>query len=217
MSTESGLPDFRSAGGLWRNNRRFEELASTEALERAYDEFVAFYRWRIEELAKYAPHEGHRILARWQAAGRVQALITQNVDGFHQRAGSPRPFQLHGGLDHVRCQACGRQAPAERFLEVTACEACGGKLRPGVVLFGERLPMADFEGAERAARAADLFVVLGSSLLVSPANMLPQLAKAHGARLVIVNHDPTPLDGIADLVVHQAIGPTLAAVDALMV
>lgn len=215
-STESGLPDFRSGGGLWRNNRRFEELASADALAHRYDEFVAFYRWRIAELAKVAPHEGHRVLARWQERGLVKALITQNVDGFHQRAGSPRPFQLHGGLDHVRCQRCGEREPAEVFLERTACAACGGKLRPGVVLFGERLPMEDFEGAERAAGAADLFVVLGSSLLVSPANMLPQLAKANGARLVIVNHDPTPLDRVADLVVHAAIGPTLAAVDGLL-
>ncbi|MDB5100302.1 MAG: NAD-dependent deacetylase [Cyanobacteria bacterium RYN_339] len=217
MSTESGLPDFRSAGGLWRNNRRFEELASTEALAHHYDEFVAFYRWRIEELAKFAPHEGHRVLARWQARGLLQALITQNVDGFHQRAGSPQPFQLHGGLDHVRCQTCGLQAPAEKFLSDTACEACGGKLRPGVVLFGEMLPRRAFEGAEAAARAADLFIVLGSSLMVSPANMLPQLAKSQGAKLVIVNQDPTPLDGMADLVLRDAIGPTLAAVDALMV
>jgi NAD-dependent deacetylase len=217
MSTESGLPDFRSAGGLWRNNRRFEELASTEALAFSYDEFVAFYRWRIVELAKYGPHEGHRVLARWQQRGLVQALITQNVDGFHQRAGSPRPFQLHGGLDHVRCNRCGQEEPAAVFLERTACAACGGKLRPGVVLFGEMLPREDFDGADRAARAADLFIVLGSSLLVSPANTLPQLAKARGARLVIVNHDPTPLDGLADLVLNEAIGPTLAAVDALLV
>jgi NAD-dependent deacetylase len=117
----------------------------------------------------------------------------------------------------VRCQRCAARAPAATFLETTACAKCGGKLRPGVVLFGEMLPEQDIEGAWAAAEASDLFVVLGSSLLVSPANQLPQVAKRAGAKLVIVNREPTPLDGMADLVLHQAIGPTLAEVDRLLV
>jgi NAD-dependent deacetylase len=214
MSTESGLPDFRSAGGLWRNNRRFEELASTEALAHSYGEFVDFYRWRIEELAKYGPHDGHRVLARWEAEGRIRGVITQNVDGFHHRAGSRRVHELHGSLRLVRCQRCGQEAPAADFLRDPPTCSCGGKRRPGVVLFGEVLPADALDGAQELAKAADLFIVLGSSLLVSPANFFPQVAKAAGARLVIVNHDPTPLDDLADLVVRQPIGPTLAAVAA---
>jgi len=217
MSTESGLPDFRSNGGLWKASRRFEELASVDALEDAYDEHVEFYRWRIAMLDGHAPHDGHRIVADWQRRGLVDAIVTQNVDGFHTRAGATGVLELHGTLALVRCQRCGAEQPARMFLDAdgTRC-ACGGKRRPGVVLFGEALPAAVLEAAWQAARRARLFVVLGSSLLVAPANLLPPAAAAAGAPLVIVNHDPTPLDGTATLVISAAIGPTLRDVDALL-
>lgn len=214
MSTESGLPDFRSSNGLWTNNRRFEELASVDALRHDHAGFVAFYRWRLTELAKYGPHEGHRVLARWEAAGRIKGVITQNVDGFHHQAGSQQVHELHGSLRLVRCQACGHEEPADRFLQDPPLCACGGKLRPGVVLFGEHLPADALDAADRLARTADLFVVLGSSLLVSPANFFPQAAQAAGAKLVIVNREPTPLDPLADLIVRDPIGQTLKDVEA---
>lgn len=216
MSTESGLPDFRSSGGLWRTGRRFEELASVRALEQAYDEFVAFYRWRIDMINRHGPHEGHAILARWQQDGIIHALITQNVDGYHQRAGSPDVIELHGTLRTVHCQQCRRRAPAETFLHDIGlnCPHCGGTMRPSVVLFGEALPERALLEAERASRQAELFVVLGSSLVVSPANEFPQLAKARRARLVIVNRDPTPLDVLADLRLTASIRDVLTAVDA---
>ncbi len=217
MSTESGLPDFRSAGGMWRSGRAFEDLASLHALAHHADEFVAFYRWRIEMVAAHQPHAGHAVLARWQAAGRLGALITQNVDGYHEAAGSVDPINLHGSLRVVRCRDCGAEAMAAAFL-VDGGErcGCGGPRRPGVVLFGEALPLHALERADAAARRADLFIVLGSSLLVSPANHFPRSAKQHGAKLVIVNHDPTPLDGLADMVLPGPIGEVLAAVDALL-
>ena len=217
MSTESGLPDFRSNGGLWKANRRFEELASVDALEHAYDEHVEFYRWRIGMLDGHAPHDGHRIVADWQRRGLVDTIVTQNVDGFHTRAGATGVLELHGTLTNVRCHRCGAERPARVFLDAdgTRC-ACGGKRRPGVVLFGEALPAAVLEAAWQAARRARLFVVLGSSLLVAPANLLPQAAAAAGAPLVIVNHDPTPLDGAASLVISAPIGQTLREVDALL-
>lgn len=213
MSTESGLPDFRSQGGLWRQNRRFEELASTWALEHAYDEFVDFYRWRIEGLKPYEPHEGHRLIARWQQQGLVHALITQNVDGFHQLAGSPEVYQLHGNLRRIRCGTCRHEEDAERFLEPDGptCTRCGGKMRPTVVLFGEALPTWDLDQAQDAARRSTLFIVLGSSLLVSPANILPQIAKASGSRLVILNRERTPLSDVADLCLYTSIKETLTA------
>jgi NAD-dependent deacetylase len=214
MSTESGLPDFRSAQGLWTTNRRFEELASIQAIDHFYDEFVDFYRGRIRQLQNYEPNEGHQILARWQAQQRVKTLITQNVDGFHQRAGSLLPLQLHGGLDHVRCHSCGHSEPASLFLTTTRCAACGGKLRPGVVLFGEALPLEALTAAQVASHQSDLFIVLGSSLTVSPANTLPEIALAAGAKLAIINHEETPLTANADLSIFADIGPTLAAVDA---
>jgi len=217
MSTESGLPDFRSNGGLWKQSRRFEELASRDALETDYDEHVAFYRWRIEMLAGHAPNDGHRVVADWQRRGLVSTIVTQNVDGFHTRAGADGVLELHGTLANVRCDRCGVERPAGEFLEAAglAC-ACGGKRRPGVVLFGEALPEATLRAAFIAAERATLFIVLGSSLAVAPANLLPRAAAEGGAPLVIVNRDPTPLDGAATLVINASIGETLQAVDRLL-
>ena len=214
ISTESGLPDFRSNGGLWKQNRRFEELASRDALETDYDEHVAFYRWRIQMLAGHEPNDGHRVVAAWQRRGLVASIVTQNVDGFHARAGATDVLELHGTLANVRCDRCGGERPASEFLEAAglAC-ACGGKRRPGVVLFGEALPEATLRAAWLASERASMFIVLGSSLAVAPANRLPEAAAAAGAPLVIVNHDPTPLDRRATLVINASIGETLRAVD----
>lgn len=216
MSTESGLPDFRSAGGLWKQNRRFEALASTHALEHEYGEFLEFYRYRLRALASFAPNAGHSVLARWQEQGRIQRVITQNVDGYHEAAGNREVLCLHGTLARIRCQRCASAADAVTFLEVTPplCARCGGKLRPGVVLFGEPLDEAVLEEACRVSSDADLFIVLGSSLLVSPANALPRLALSqNGAKLVIVNREATPLSSLAALDVRAGIGDTLAAVE----
>ena len=211
MSTESGLPDFRSAGGLWKQNRRFEELASISALTHDFPEFVEFYRWRIRMLQGVEPHAGHRRIAEWQREGRVHALITQNVDGLHSRAGSPEAIELHGSLRRIRCQRCGAEADSERFLsdEGTHCECCGGKMRPGVVLFGEVLPEDALRKAQEASERSELFIALGSSLQVSPANYFPQIAKSKGARLVILNQGPTALDALADLRLDGVIGEIL--------
>jgi NAD-dependent deacetylase len=217
MSTESGLPDFRSNGGLWRQNRRFEELASREALEGDYDEHVAFYRWRIEMLAGHEPNDGHRVVADWQRRGLVATVITQNVDGFHTRAGAEGVLELHGTLANVRCDRCADKRPASEFLEAAGLTCgCGGKRRPGVVLFGELLPAPTLRAAWMASERAPLFLVLGSSLAVAPANLLPEAAAAAGAPLVIVNRDPTPLDRMATLVINASIGETLRAADRLL-
>ena len=217
MSTESGLPDFRSNGGLWKQSRRFEELASVQALETDYDEHVAFYRWRIEMLAARAPNDGHRVVADWQRRGLIGTIVTQNVDGFHTSAGAAGVLELHGTLANVRCDRCGLERPSAEFLEAAglAC-ACGGKRRPGVVLFGEALPAATLRAAWEAAQRARLFIVLGSSLAVAPATLLPEAAVGAGAPLVIINRDPTPLDRMATLVINASIGETLRAVDSLL-
>jgi NAD-dependent deacetylase len=217
MSTESGLPDFRSNGGLWKQSRRFEELASREALETDYDEHVAFYRWRIEMLAEHEPNDGHRVIAEWQRRGLVGPIVTQNVDGFHARAGAAKVLELHGTLTLVRCDRCDAERPAAEFLDAAGLTCtCGGKRRPGVVLFGEALPAATLREAWMAAERASLFIVLGSSLAVAPANLLPEAAVRAGAPLVIVNRDPTPLDDMATLVINESIGQTLHAVDRLL-
>ncbi|WP_088007458.1 NAD-dependent deacylase [Indiicoccus explosivorum] len=215
MSTESGLPDFRSANkGLWEQ-RDPSKVASIEALENDPQAFIGFYRKRILGASGYEPHRGHRILAGWEQQGFLQSVITQNVDGFHQDAGSRHVSELHGTLRTVHCQSCGRSYPASEFTEGSGrCAACGGMLRPSVVLFGEMLPEAPFEQALTDTERAELFIVLGSSLTVSPANQFPLVAKDSGARLVIVNREPTPLDRYADAVIHgRNIGDVLSEWD----
>lgn len=211
MSTESGLPDFRSANqGLWQQKDP-SQVASVEALNTNVDEFIDFYRKRVLGVKEYSPHNGHRILAEWEKRGRLQSIITQNVDGFHQQAGSKHVAELHGTLQKVHCQSCGTSNSSEAFLESSYRCNCGGILRPSVVLFGEMLPEEPFEMAYQEAARADLFIVLGSSLSVTPANQFPLIAKEHGAKLVIVNQEATPLDDYADLLINnRQIGDVLA-------
>lgn len=215
VSTESNLPDFRSREGLWA---RFDPmgLATLSAMENRPEDFYAFYRMRIEALKGALPNSGHRILSKWEDRGFLSAIVTQNVDGLHQEAGSRHVVELHGTLRTVRCVRCGTGFPGVRLLERADCERCGGRLRPDVVLFGENLPAAALDEAERLASNTSLFVVLGSSLAVSPANSLPGIARACGAKVVIVNREPTPFDGRADLAVRGEIGSVLGTVDRLV-
>ncbi|WP_027409703.1 NAD-dependent deacylase [Anoxybacteroides tepidamans] len=214
MSTESGLPDFRSAKtGLWQHKNP-ERLASTHALQYHRDDFIAFYQYRIRTLRECEPHTGHHILARWEERGLIDSVITQNVDGFHQQAGSRHVIELHGSLRTVRCARCDQSYESDAYLTDTFYCSCGGFLRPSVVLFGEALPADAVEQAWRAAQQAELFIVLGSSLQVSPANQLPLIAKRNGAKLIIVNMEPTELDEWADLVIqNRKIGDVLAEAD----
>ncbi|MFC7441000.1 NAD-dependent deacylase [Laceyella putida] len=203
MSTESGLPDFRSAlQGMWRNKDP-KYYASTYALTHARAEFIQFYRQRITGLLAHRPHVGHHLLAEWERRGRVQGIITQNVDGFHQAAGSLRVASLHGNLNRLFCMGCQATYPAEQFLTDAGIHCqCGGFIRPAVVLFGEALPDHEVRLAEELISGVELLIVLGSSLQVSPANLFPLLAKEQGAKLVIVNWEPTEFDEEADWVVN---------------
>ncbi|EIM07106.1 NAD-dependent deacetylase [Planococcus antarcticus DSM 14505] len=203
MSTESGLPDFRSANtGLWQQKDP-SQVASVKALNTNVEEFIEFYRKRVLGVKEFEPHNGHRILTEWENDGRLQSIITQNVDGFHQLAGNRNVAELHGTLQKVHCQSCGTSYSSEEFLgESYHCE-CSGLLRPSVVLFGEMLPEEPFEIAFNEAIRADLFIVLGSSLSVTPANQFPLIAKENGSKLVIVNQEATPFDSYADLVINN--------------
>jgi len=214
MSTESGLPDFRSSGtGLW-TKKDPSKIASTKALNENVKEFTEFYRERVLGVKEFGPHRGHYILAEWEEKGIIQSIITQNVDGFHQLAGSKRVAELHGTLQKLHCQSCGKEYDSEEYVNREYYCSCGGILRPNVVLFGEMLPQDAFQMAVEEAEKAELFIVLGSSLTVSPANQFPLLAKQSGAKLVIVNLDPTPLDMYADEVIHgKKIGEVLKSWD----
>lgn len=213
MSTESGLPDFRSSlTGLWKEKDP-SLFASTHAMKYNREEFISFYRMRIEGLLSCQPNRGHHILTDWEQRGYVHAVITQNVDGFHQQAGSKNVTELHGSLSTVHCSQCGNTRPADSYLTGTVCD-CGGFLRPSVVLFGEMLSEQALLAAEQEVQKAELCIVLGSSLQVSPANWYPQIAKEKGAKLVIINMEPTELDHLADLLVNgEKIGDYLTEVN----
>lgn len=216
MSTESGLPDFRSAKGLWKQVDP-TKLASIDALENNRDEFIQFYHKRMQAIHKYKPHRGHEILGKWEQEGYIQAIITQNVDGFHQRAGSKNVTELHGSLRTVHCHTCGKKYPSSEFIAGRFNCDCGGFLRPSVVLFGEMLPFDAVQKADEETAKAELFIVLGSSLTVYPANSFPVDAKKNGAKLVIVNMEPTEYDDLADFVIHdRKIGEVLQEIDEMI-
>lgn len=210
MSTEAGLPDFRSSStGIWKNINPMK-LASARAMYQKRDDFVHFYRHRVQGLQSCRPHIGHILLANWEKEGRIQSIITQNVDGFHHNAGSQNVIELHGTLRTCHCQECGKIFNINKFLEDPLVCGCGGFIRPSVVLFGESLPDEAMERAEQETKLADLFIVMGSSLMVSPANLFPIEAKRHGAKLVILNMEQTELDYEANLVIHgEKIGKIL--------
>lgn len=223
VSTESGLPDFRSPGGLWTGVDP-ARVASLSAFERDPDAFYSFYRTRLGMLGTAAPNAAHKAIAHLEALGLVQVVITQNIDGLHQLSGSHEVVEVHGNLREARCSGCGEITPISEMavqLERGArprCARCGALLRPNVVLFEEMLPLDAYARAEEACRRCAVLVVVGSSLEVYPVAGLPQLAQSRGAHLVIVNREPTGYDDGASVVLRGAAGKILpeivAAVEA---
>jgi len=220
ISTESGIPDFRSPGGVWSRMKPiyFQDfIASEDARRQAWTRaFSGVAGWTGGK-----PNAGHLALARLVARGKVTTIITQNVDNLHQDSGVPadRVIELHGNASYAACLDCGLRHELEdlrpgfeRRGEIPVCRACGGLVKSATISFGQPVPEDLMVRAQAAARACDLFLVLGSSLVVYPAANLPQWARRHGAQLAIVNRDPTPQDGDADLVVHDEIGPLLSAI-----
>jgi len=199
ISAESGIPTFRGAGGLWKNFRP-EDLATPTAFNRDPATVWEWYRWRRELIGKAEPNPGHFALAKLEQRTHSFTLITQNVDGLHDRAGSRHILKVHGDIWTLRCTQCGRERhdPRPSLPELPPYCACGGLERPGVVWFGESLPQEVWSQAEDAASAADVFLVIGTSALVYPAASLVHLAKASGARVVEVNPAETPVSGMVD-------------------
>jgi NAD-dependent protein deacetylase/lipoamidase len=218
ISTESGIDDFRSPGGLWTRHTpvMFDDFV------RDAEERKRFWRQRREmmpTLLAAKPNAGHTALARLEEEGRIRGIITQNIDELHQRAGSRRVLELHGTAMKVHCLTCDKrwacaeiQARLDAGEEELRCDACDGYLKSMTVSFGQAMPATVMMEAAQWARDCDLFIALGSSLVVYPAAELPETAKRRGARLVILNRDPTPLDEIADLVIHAPIGETMNSV-----
>jgi NAD-dependent deacetylase len=222
ISTESGIPDFRSPNGVWAKSQPvyFEEfLRSASARQEYWRQKVIAHR----DIADAQPNAGHTTLARWERTGRIRGVITQNIDGLHQIAGSHRVLELHGTARAVACLGCDWRSDADPFVsqflateQVPDCPECGGLLKHATISFGQNLPADVLDEASSWAVECDLFLAIGSSLVVHPAAGLPALARESGARLVIVNRDETPLDHIADVVIRDPIGVTLRQVDGIL-
>ena len=217
ISTESGIPDFRSPGGVWANNRIIE-----------YQEFINSRAGRIEawrqkvivwpEMRNAQPNAGHLAFVELEQRGKLLAMITQNIDGMHQRAGHDpkKVIELHGTMLHAVCLSCGAQISMDEAVARVAagelapeCEKCSGYLKTATVSFGQAMPEREMHRAYDVAENCEVFIAVGSSLVVHPAASLPAVAKASGAKLIIINRTPTPLDDMADLVVNEEIGKAL--------
>lgn len=218
ISTESGIPDFRSPEGLWA---RYDpaQVAHIDAFRRDPVRVWEFYALRLDALAQAEPNDGHRALAELEQHGWIRAIVTQNVDGLHQRAGSRDVVEVHGSLREAECLACGVRVPmadAIASLPLPACPDCGDVLKPGVVMFGELLPVVAIERAQQLAADAGLLLVVGSSLEVHPVAALPGETLAAGGALALVNRGGTPWDSRAELVLDAGAGETLRAAAAAL-
>ena len=214
VSTESGIPDFRSAEGIWAQYDPME-VASIWGFERDPEAVWEFYGRRLDVLADAKPNPAHHALAELERRGLVAALVTQNVDTLHEQAGSGNVVEVHGSIRSASCPRCGTRVRREEVatrLPVPACEACGATLKPDVVMFGEAMPVRETERAFELARGAALLLVVGSSLEVYPVAALPDETLAAGGALAIVNHGPTPYDSQATLKIDASAGDLLAAV-----
>ncbi len=218
ISTPSGLPDFRSPGtGLWK---RYDPAVAASLESFRHDPQI-FYHWvrtMMSEWIAAKPNPAHLALAQLESLGRLQALVTQNIDALHERAGSRHVISLHGTMDTATCGCCYAQTGSQRVLEalrepnaIPRCERCGGVLKPDVILFGEQLPRAALEAAIKEFRRAELILVAGSSLEVVPAATLPLEGLDRGAQLIIVNRIPTYLDERAQVVLHEDVALALPA------
>ncbi len=219
ISTESGIPDFRGPQGVWTKNPGAEKMATLSHYVADPEVRRRAWRSRLESPAWQAkPNAGHQALVALERSGRLHTLITQNVDGLHQAAGSSPSLvvEIHGTLHEVTCLDCGERAPMERALarvrageDDPACRSCGGILKSATISFGQNLVSRDLERAERAAHECDLLLAVGSTLSVFPiANVVP-VAKRAGARVVIVNAQPTEMDELADALIRGPIGEIL--------
>jgi NAD-dependent deacetylase len=216
ISTESGIPDFRSPGGIWTRMQPiyFQDFMASDAMRRE--------SWRRKiasdgTFAKALPNRGHRAIAALHQRGICSSVITQNVDGLHQASGVPgdRVIELHGNATYAACLECEQRFDLEPILAafkrdetLPVCD-CGGIVKTATISFGQSMPLEPMRRSEEETIGCDLFLATGSSLVVYPAAGFPALAKRNGARLVILNREPTDLDPIADLVIHADIGPTL--------
>ncbi|HUI25980.1 MAG TPA: Sir2 family NAD-dependent protein deacetylase [Candidatus Kryptonia bacterium] len=219
ISTESGIPDFRGPQGLWTKNPEAEKMATLQHYMASPEVRRRAWRNRLESFGRTVePNAGHRALVTLERRGKLQTLITQNVDGLHQAAGTSPEIvvEIHGTMREVMCMDCGERAPMERALarvrageDDPPCRSCGGILKSATISFGQNLVPEDLMRAEMAAQQCDLLLAVGSTLSVYPIAAVVPTAKEAGARIIIVNGDPTAMDHLADVVMRGAIGTVL--------
>jgi NAD-dependent deacetylase len=217
ISTESGIPDFRSPGGIWTKYKPidFSDFMASEDMRReSWRRKFATYN----EIGEVEPNRGHRAIAKLAEVGKVTRVVTQNIDGLHQRSGvaPKRVIELHGNTTYAVCLDCHERYDLEPIREafeadgaLPLCDACDGIVKTATISFGQQMPEAEMLRAEAATLECDLFIAIGSSLRVFPAAGFPVVAKRNGAQLVILNREATDLDEHADLIIHDEIGPTL--------
>jgi NAD-dependent deacetylase len=222
LSTESGIPDFRSPGGVWdRYNPEdfyFQNFLSSEASREKYWQMATEM---YEPMKKARPNLAHLAIAEMEKLGKLDCVITQNIDGLHFKAGNSeeKVIQLHGTAMFVSCLNCKKKYDRDEIQErirkgvkVPYCDDCRGPLKPATISFGQSMPEEETQDAYHRSSLSDLFIVIGSSLVVQPAASMPLVAKRNGAKLVIINRDPTPYDNMADIVLHGQAGPIMASV-----
>jgi NAD-dependent deacetylase len=222
LSTESGIPDFRSPGGVWDKydpeDFYFQNFLSSETSRQKY--------WQMSTemyipMKKAQPNSAHLAIAELEHLGKLDCVITQNIDDLHSKAGNSKEMiiELHGNAMIVSCLSCRKKYDRDPIQEQLKkggdsprCDDCGGLLKPATISFGQSMPDKETNEAYRRSSLCDLFIVIGSSLVVQPAASMPVIAKQHGAKLVIINRDPTPCDEMADLIIHGQAGSTMAAI-----
>lgn len=220
ISTESGIPDFRSPGGVWSRMKpiQFQDFVASE--EKRREAWTRVFNGSAGWVGR-APNAGHDAVARLVAAGKVSSVITQNVDNLHQDSGIPddRVIELHGNASYAVCLKCALRHELHHLKpgfvergEIPSCRSCGGLVKTATISFGQPMPEGPMLAAEEETLACDLFLVLGSSLVVFPAAGFPLLAKRNGAMLAIVNREATDMDAYADLVLHDEIGAVMSAI-----
>jgi NAD-dependent deacetylase len=222
LSTESGIPDFRSPGGVWdRYNPEDFDYQNFMARESAREKYWQMATEMYQTIQPAQPNPAHLAIADLERLGKLDLVITQNIDGLHFKAGNSREkvIEIHGSTLSVTCQKCGKayerdeiQRRLREGIKVPYCDDCQGPLKPSTISFGQAMPERETRQAFAHASASDLFMVIGSSLVVQPAASLPMVAKRNGARLVIINRDATPLDSLADLVIQDQAGPTMTRI-----
>jgi NAD-dependent deacetylase len=222
LSTESGIPDFRSPGGVWdRYNPEDFYFQNFLASENSREKYWQMATEMYEPIRKAQPNPAHLAISEFEKLGKLDCVITQNIDGLHSKAGNSeeKVIQIHGTAIFVSCLSCKKRYDRDEIQErikmgvkAPRCDDCGGFLKPATISFGQSMPERETQEAYHRSSTCDLFIVIGSSLVVQPAASMPLVAKRNGARLVIINRDPTPYDDMADIVIHGQAGPTMASI-----